>query len=289
MKDATSIAVVFVICTIFALLYFFVGQSALNRNNAIKTAELDELIKEEQTVNWMGSQINEFENRLPDLKRRINYYKLAIPSQLEDERFFSHLAGELARHDAELLELQQAGNKTWLGQLSKTDEEKYTAAGLDINAIKQIRTTSFKIRVYGDFNDMLTVLENLKTLGRLYTIDQVISPAGGGGGTVLVDNSGEAAQMEVSGSLFYGIPENYRDAEGLDAKYMEVAVIRNAQELSTETKHTGDRILHGYDNPDESATAGKDNQSSDEAESDDTEAVQSVLLPFGNFRLKDRG
>jgi hypothetical protein len=286
MKDATSIVITFVICTIVLLVYFLVGQSSLNRNNAAKAEELALLVKEEKEINWMGSQISTFEDRLPDLKRRINYYKLAVPTQIEDDRFFIHLASELRKHDAELLELQQSGNRIWLGQLSKTDEEKYVAAGLDVNAIKQIRTSTFKIRLFGDFNELLTVFENLKSLGRLYTIDQVISPAGGGSGTVLVDNSGTSAQMEITGSLFYGIPENYRDAEGLDAKYMEVAVIRNARDIGSMVMDSGGRVLKGYDVTETPSTgAGQD-----PADTEGEAAVQSVLpLDSRKVKLKGRG
>ncbi|MCB1215753.1 hypothetical protein KDL44_00045 [bacterium] len=244
MRDATSIAIVFVICLVLLLLYFFVGQSALNRQNAVKAAELAKLVEEERTINWMGSQIVEFESRLPELKKRINYYKQSIPTEISDEQFFGYLSNELTRHNVELLELQQSGNRAWLGQLSKTDEERYQKEELDVNAIKQIRTSTFKIRVFGDFEDVLTVFENLKTSGRLYTIDQVISPAGGGTGTVLVNNNASAAQMEITGSLYYGIPESYRDAEGLDKKYMEVAVVRNAQKISIMVKGTGREVLH---------------------------------------------
>jgi len=287
MKDLTSIAITFVITAVLLLIYFFAGQSALNRNIQVKQDELAKLIEEERQIIWMGSQITEFEGRLPDLKRRINYYKLAIPTKIEDELFFSHLASELSKHDAELLDLQQTGNRLWLGQISNTDEEKYNAAGLDTKAIQQIRTTSFKIRVYGDYNAMLTVLENLKTQGRLYTIDQVISPAGGGAGTVLVGNFDETAQMEVTGSLFFGIPETYRDAEGLDAKYMEVVVIRNARDISTDVKHSGGRVLNGYNENGPSAGSTQE-QSSAEEDTEVNGAVQSVL-PAGNTQLEGRG
>ncbi|MCB1221566.1 hypothetical protein KDL30_12965 [bacterium] len=267
MKDATSIAIVFVICAVLLLLYFFVGQAALNRNNAAMAAELARLVEEEDTINWMGSQITEFEGRLPDLKKRINYYKESIPTEIEDQYFFAHLASELKRHNVELLELQQTGNRVWLGQLSKTDEERYLEEGLDINAIKQIRTSTFKIRAFGEFDDVLTVFENLKTMGRLYTVDQIISPAGGGGGTVLVNNSGTAAQMEITGSLYYGIPANYRDAEGLDKKYMEVAVIRNAQEISNMVKGGGREILHP-------GQAGGDSKAGEAGGQDGEQAVE---------------
>ena len=205
--------------------------------------------------------------RLPDLKKRINYYKESIPTEIEDQYFFAHLASELKRHNVELLELQQTGNRVWLGQLSKTDEERYLEEGLDINAIKQIRTSTFKIRAFGEFDDVLTVFENLKTMGRLYTVDQIISPAGGGGGTVLVNNSGTAAQMEITGSLYYGIPANYRDAEGLDKKYMEVAVIRNAQEISNMVKGGGREILHP-------GQAGGDSKAGEAGGQDGEQAVE---------------
>lgn len=287
MKDTTSIVITFVISAIVLLLYFLVGQASLNRNNEAKAAELALLVKEEKEINWMGSQISAFEDRLPDLKRRINYYKLAVPSQIEDERFFTHLASELAKHDAQLLELQQSGNRIWLGQLSKTDEEKYVAAGLDVNAIQQIRTSTFKIRLFGDFNEVLTVFENLKSLGRLYTIDQVISPAGGGGGTVMVDNSGRAAQMEITGSLFYGIPENYRDAEGLDAKYLEVAVIRNARDIGAGVMDAGEWVLQGFD---ETAKPSADAELKPaEVVGEDGESAVQSLLPVGKVKVKGRG
>ncbi|MEZ5339396.1 MAG: hypothetical protein R3F46_14185 [bacterium] len=288
MKDATSIAIVFVICAVMLLLYFFVGQSALNRNNAVKAAELARLQEEERNINWMGSQITEYENQLPELKKRINYYKQAIPSQIEDEIFFAHMAQELRRNDVQLLELQQSGNRTWLGQLSKTDEEQYQQKELDVQAVRQIRTSTFKIRAFGEFEDVLTVFENLKSLGRLYTIDQIISPAGGGTGTVLVDNSGTAAQMEITGSLFYGIPENYRDAEGLDKKYMEVAVVRNAKDISDDVKKGGRQVLH----PEEAkrdADAGS-TENGDESMEDATAgtSIQS-RVPAGTTSRRGRG
>ncbi|MCB1188700.1 hypothetical protein KDL29_16185 [bacterium] len=287
MKDATSIAIVFVICAVLLLLYFFVGQAALNRNNAVMAAELARLVEEERSINWMGSQITEYEGRLPDLKKRINYYKQSIPTQISDEQFFGHIARELSVHDVELLEIVQSGNRVWLGQLSKSDEERYEEQGLDINAIQQIRTSTFKIRVIGGFDNVLTVFENLKSSGRLYTIDQIISPAGGGRGTVLVNDNRTQAQMEITGSLYYGIPESYRDAEGLDKRYMEVAVIRNAQEISNMVKGGGREILHPGETMEDSAAGGDGEAGQEEAVEVDN-SIQSGI-PAGVAAFGGRG
>lgn len=287
MKDSTSIAVVFIVCLILLLLYFFVFQSAFNRTNDLKAQQLAELIEEQRNIVWMGSQISEFQSKLPEMKRKINYYKLAIPTEIEDERFFDHLASELQRNDVELLEIQQTGNRPWLGTLSTTDEENYGKLGLDVNAIKRIRSSNFKIRVLGEFKDVLTVCENLKSLGRLYTIDQVVSPAGAGGGTVLVDNSGNLSQMEITGSLYYGIPANYRDAAGLDRKYMEVAVIRNSQEISNSVKDIGRGLVTGEEKAPEAGAVQEDGGEAEQDEVPADGAIQS-LAPHA-MTGKDRG
>ena len=108
MKDATSIAIVFVVCIVFLALYFFVAQRQMNIANTVLSARLDDLKQEELDINKMGIMITQFQDRLPELKRRINYYKLAIPTNIEDELFFAHLASELRRNGVELLEVQQS-------------------------------------------------------------------------------------------------------------------------------------------------------------------------------------
>jgi hypothetical protein len=129
--------------------------------------------------------------------------------------FFGTLTEQLKKHNVELLGAQLTRGGSWLGEISEDQAAELEGIGVDVEAARQVKVAFYNIRLIGAWSDVLNSFEGLKESGRMYTIDEATSPAGGGGGAVtLVADASEAA-VAVTGKIFYGLPDDQLSREKL--------------------------------------------------------------------------
>jgi hypothetical protein len=123
----------------------------------------------------------------------------------------------------------------------------------------------------------LTAFENLKRYQRLYTIDEVSGPAGGGAGAVNQEVDPDLQAIQVTGRIYYGLDHTYLTDKDL-IKVFESSVIKpGARRMQAEIEARGQEFLARPDlpapEPDSTTTETNDAaQSSGESETDDDPA-----------------
>src|SRR5207237_10655144 len=93
----------------------------------------------------------------------------------------------------------------FVGEAKEDELKKYTDIGVDVEALKQVKVAFYQLKLLGNYGKTLSALENLKGHGRMYSIDEVVSPAGGGGGTVTQTLDVTRTPIQVTGKIYYGI------------------------------------------------------------------------------------
>lgn len=232
MRGAASVILVLFAAIVIVLLYFFLGKAQMNRMADELEGDLEALHAQLAEIHRREAEIPSLTRQLPVWRQQLIVLNQAIPPTIEDDSFFASLAAELAEQEVELLAVDVVLGGAWLKDVTEEELQELESKGIRVDTARQIRVAFYNIKLSGEFGRVLTVFENLKKYRRLYTIDQVIAPASGGVGTITQTVDPSMTPIEVTGTIFYGVPEGYLPLEDLEARFMRAAVVpvaRSAQ------------------------------------------------------------
>lgn len=232
MRGAASVILVLLGAIVIVLLYFFLGKAQMNRMAGELEGDLEAFRTQLDEIHRREAEIPRLTRQLPAWRQQLVVLNEAIPPTIEDDAFFASLAAELIEQEVELLAVDVVLGGAWLKDVTEEELQELEARGIRVDTARQIRVAFYNIKLSGEFGRVLTVFENLKKYRRLYTIDQVIAPASGGVGTITQTVDPSLTPIEVTGTLFYGVPEGYLPLEDLEARFMHAAVVpvaRSAQ------------------------------------------------------------
>jgi hypothetical protein len=210
---------------------------AAQKENEELTARVDEIARH-------ALEIKTLKEKQPEWLYALELFRKAVPKQVDDDKFLTYLASELQRNNVKFLGVDVSPGGQWLGKLRDADKKQLEGIGVDINAASEMRVSFYSVRVLGEYDDVLTSLENLKRYGRLYTIDQITSPAAGAPGTVLAATD-TAVPIEVSGKMYFGIPENYINSDQLIEDIIKNLVGANAVSIKNHLTQRGKKLVGG--------------------------------------------
>ena len=220
MRGSTSVLIVLVITVLVVGSYLFLVKPRLDKRIDELESEKAGLEQSQMELARMITEIPKLREQLPEWRQKLTLYRRAIPNRIEDEKFLANLQEQVGRQDVRLLNLDLNDSGVWLRDLDEKSKEQLTGMGIDVDAAQQIKVAFYTLVLQGPYDNVISTLEELKRYGRIYSIEQVVAPAGGAGGAVLVTDNPDEIPLQVTGSIFYGISENYMNAEDLYRSYM---------------------------------------------------------------------
>jgi len=249
MRGTLSILITVLICVVVLALYFFIGRSQLNKQIREVESQQQALELRLQKINQMRAELPDLMEQMPHWKERLAFYKQAIPEPIEDDVFLSLLAKQLRAQDVQLLSVDVTPRGAWLGEINEALEGELRAKGIDPEQARSVNAAFYSINILGGFDNVLAAFENMKQYGRLYTIDEVTGPAGGAPGAVTQIVDPDVLSIQVSGRIYYGIPDDYLTNVDL-VKVFESSVLKpGAQRIQAEISARGQELLNNPDLP----------------------------------------
>jgi hypothetical protein len=222
MRGWTTTIVIVVIAAILLALFQFLFRNQMNKKVDELEARNAELRQELDRIAQMEASIEPLAREIPRWKQKIELYKAAIPSQIDDHVFFNSLRTEMGKAGVSLLNIEVAPGGPWLGSIKEEEEKKLEGIGVDVAAAKSLRVAFYSVDLVGPYDKVLDTLENLKKHRRMYSIDEVMGPSGSGGGTVSQVVSAANTPIKVSGKIFFGIKPDYVSQDELDLVFQRV-------------------------------------------------------------------
>jgi len=229
---------------VLALFIFLFRNQMEKRVNTLK-ADNEALHKHLDQIQQEESSIGTLAREIPQWKAKVSLYEAAIPTQIEDNTFLNSLREEMKAQGVTLLSVELTPGGSWLGDIKAEEAKKLTDIGIDVDAARNLKVAFYSIKLLGPYDRTLAVLENLKRHRRMYSIDEVIGPAGSGGGTVTQVLSAVETPVQVTGKIFYGIPADYVSAEDLDGVYDRVVLRPLAGKIKQQISGVGQNIAAG--------------------------------------------
>jgi hypothetical protein len=241
MRGIGGILVVVVVCLAAVALYWFIGRSQLQKQIKASEGKLENLQAQLNELDRMEGEIPALLAKLPTWQRQYELFRAAIPSKIDDHLFLSAISDQLKVASAKFVSSELAAGGLWLDGVSDTQFEQLKAAGLDVDTAKQIKVAYYSLEISGDYQSVINAFEGLKRYGRLFTIDQVLGPAGGAAGNVVMNVDTVNTPIEMTGRIYYGIPENYFNINAVQRLFAEkgtgLAARRAADSIKSEGRH----------------------------------------------------
>ncbi|MCC7478170.1 hypothetical protein IT575_06890 [bacterium] len=244
MRANMTLFIIIGACILVAVAYTFLGKMKLDElvatarsENESLTAQRDLIVKHTQEIPVLAKQQGKWLESL-------ELFRDAIPNEINDHVFFTNLSREMASHNVRMLGVKLGSGGQWMGKIRDEQAEHLDGIGVDVKAAKQVKIAYYSIKLVGEYDQVLTVFENLKRYRRLYTIDQITSPTGGAAGTVTqVLNSNETG-IEVTGKIYYGIPEDFINTDELIAKIIRNLIGPAATKIQRNVGGRGQELLN---------------------------------------------
>jgi hypothetical protein len=130
----------------------------------------------------------------------------------------------------------------WMMNLSDAQEQNFKKEHMNPNEVRSVKVANFAVTLSGNYGDVLRAFENLKMYGRVFSIDQIITPAGGVGGTVFQNESVATTPIQVSGKIYYGLSDQYLSQDTLNKYFGKAASLGAAREVSETIMHRSDEL-----------------------------------------------
>jgi hypothetical protein len=228
-------------------LYLFLIKPRLDQRINELEAERSAMEAEQMALARMITEIPELRRQLPEWKQKLTLYRKAIPAKIEDEVFLTNLQQQVKSHGVVLQSIDLNDSGVWLRDLDEKSKEQLTGMGVDVPAAQQIKVAFYTLILQGPYDNVITTLEELKRYGRIYSIEQVVAPAGGAGGAVLITDNPDEIPLQVSGSIFYGIDANYMNSEELYKSYMRSLIAPLAAGAHKAIRREGTGVVGGQE------------------------------------------
>lgn len=298
MRGTMGTLIIFLVCLVVVVLYLFLGKGQINLAAVSLEGQIEEQDVQFNKIRQIRGEIPILKASLPLWREQLEIFNTAIPLKVDDHIFFGSLVEQLDQHPGvRLLSLNSVFGGPWLGRVDEDVEEKLREYKIDVESAKSIRVSFFTLELLGEFDEVLTVIENLKMYRRLFTIDMIAGPAGRGSGTVISNNQPEITPIQVTGRLYFNLPEPKVDVNELTRMFLEVfaGMLQNdmvsaGQEAakgpgaSSQPKPDGSSAMEHPETTDESLDenpdgAEKDNQDS---QAQDAESGDIALAGIGD-------
>jgi hypothetical protein len=232
MKGSMSILITFVLVALAVGLYVFLGKSKLDEKRNNLKAEVDAAKQTLQANEGKIAQIPALMDELPRWQRQFELFRTAIPVAIEDDLFLRNLTTQLNANGVRLVHMELIPAGQWFTNLNETQEEAFRKEHMRPEELRQVKQASYTVSLIGPFAGVLRAFENLKLYGRIYSIDTIISPAGGAGGAVFRNVDESQTPIQVSGKIFYGLSENYLSQETLNKFFGQAEALGAASMVS---------------------------------------------------------
>lgn len=214
MRGGVAIVATIFIALAVVVLYFFLGRAQITKRAAEVELQSAALSQQLVDIEKKRKALPGMLEQLPAWRQELAVYKRAVPATVQDDDFLAGLAEQLAVQDVKLLSVELIPAGKWLGEIGEAQAEELEAAGIDVEAARQVLVAHYSINLIGEFDGVLAAFESLKSYRRLYSIDQVTGPAGRGAGTVAKQIDPNTTPIQITGRVYYGIPDSYlSDAE----------------------------------------------------------------------------
>ena len=231
MRSTTATVVLFLLAVVVIALYAIFGRSQLQNQLREVHHENESLRAQLDDMRLKAAELPKLRAELPNWRRQLKVLKAAIPAAIEDEVFFAAIADQLKQQGIELLRVDMAQSTGWLAKATEAQLDEMQKMGIDVTTAKKIQVAFYSINLMGGFDKVLAAFENLKKYGRLYSVDQVSGPAGGGGGTVTEVVDYHNTPIELTGKIFFGIPQDYLSLEQLNQAFADAIAAPVARSL----------------------------------------------------------
>ncbi len=243
MRANMTLFIIIGACILVAVAYTFLGKMKLDelvttarQENESLTAQRDLIVKHTQEIPILAKQQGKWLESL-------ELFRDAIPDEIDDHIFFADLSREMSSHNVKLMGVKLGSGGQWMGKIRDEQAEHLEGIGVKVSAAKQVKIAYYSIKLIGDYDDVLTVFENLKRYRRLYTIDQITSPAGGAPGTVTQVLNPSQTGIEVTGKIYYGIPADFINTDELIAKIIRNLLGPSATKIQRNIGTRGQELL----------------------------------------------
>ena len=243
MPRVASMVIVFILSLAVVLAYVFLGKAQVSRAINAKTAQRDKLEAELQDISTKTAEIPKLRDELPMWNRQRILFRSAIPEKIEDDRFLGALADRLERTGVDLISAELVPSGSLLKDADEKVIQQLQEAGIDVAAAKKIQVAYYSVNLSGDFGTVINAFESLKRDGRLYTIDMISAPAGGGGGAVFKTVDPTKTPIQVTGAIYYGLPGNLLTAEWLVKEFTSALVPSIARRIFSDVLKTSERLV----------------------------------------------
>lgn len=220
-----TVTIVIIVCAAVVVgLFHFLFKNQMDKKIDTLRAENAKLETQLQEIAKMEAAIDPMAHEIPYWKQKVGVYRAAVPSQIDDNVFFSSLRQELDAAGVKLLTVKVDPGGPWLGNLKEDDADKLEGIGVDVDAARALKVAFYSIELVGPYGKTLEVLENLKRHGRMYSIDSVIGPGGTGGGAITKVLDPTNTPIQVAGKIFYGIPDDYVTTDQLNKVFSKIVL-----------------------------------------------------------------
>jgi hypothetical protein len=240
MRGWTITVIIFVCAVIVVGLFHFLFKNQMDKKVATLEAENAGLQQDLKEIAEMKAAIEPMAREIPLWKQKIAVYRAAVPHQIEDNEFFRTLRKEMNAAGVGLLNVEVNPGGAWIGELKEEEAQKLADIGIDVEAARSLKVAFYSIELLGPYDNTLDVLENLKKHGRMYSIDEVVGPAGSGGGTITQVLDATATPIQVKGKIFYGIPADYVSEQDLNAVFSKVVLQPLAGKIGSHVADVGE-------------------------------------------------
>jgi hypothetical protein len=220
-----TVTIIVIICAAIVIgLFHFLFKNQMDKKVDNLRAENAKLEEQIQQIAEMEKAIEPMAREIPYWKQKVGVYRAAVPSQIEDNVFFASLRQEMEAAGVKLLTVKVDPGGPWLGNIKDDDAKKLTDIGVDVDAARAMKVAFYSVELVGPYDKTLTVLENLKRHGRMYSIDAVLGPGGTGGGAITKVLDASNTPIQVAGKIFYGLPEDYVTTEQLNEVFSKIVL-----------------------------------------------------------------
>ena len=243
MRGSVSTLIVFLVCLVLVLLYWFAGRPQLSRQTSSIQEENIQLTNRLAEISEMERAIPQMMQRLPEWRSKLELYRAAIPTNIDDEVFLTAVSEQLKAQDVQLLSIKLVKGGAWLGQLGEAQVEELKAKGIDDSVARKIQVAFYSVRLMGDFENVITAFENLKIHNRLFSIDQVDGPVTSGAGLIAAALDPQLVPIELTGRIYYGVPAEYLTVDQLVEVFNTAVIIPEARNIQNQIANRGAKLL----------------------------------------------
>lgn len=216
MKGSMSVIITVVLVLVAAGAYFYFGKNKLDERRQALDQQKQAQEAEIRQIEIYKVEKEELKLLLPRWKEQFEIFRAAIPVTMEDDVFLRNLGEQLRANGVTLMAVDVSPAGQWFQNINETEEANYRKENVRPEELRLVKVANFSVSLVGDFASVLRAFENMKLYGRIYALDRVVSPAGGGGGAVFVNEQRGRTPMQISGRIFYGLSENYLSQDTLD-------------------------------------------------------------------------